>query len=370
MPQSAPLHVFYLIRTLAALALMLAAVVALSPTSKPARFGADDRTRLDHRSAVLAKTIGTLTAADNGSFCTAFCVAPDRIATASHCLFGTAATPGPRLRALRFKLGASSFMDRGAAIAGRGSANQSQRIISGTRRLAVTPPIGAAGDWAVAQLERPLCKANALPITTKSRAVIVQAAKRGEIYQVAVHADLPGGDLHRDGPCAVEDQQSNAGFATNSLNFLEPGAIFFHTCDTGGGSSGSPLLIDTNDGPEVVALNVGTYVRAGSVPTARTKPAALQHDGLPIANTAIAVPNLAVAITELSQESAVLTRAGIRRVHLLLRERGLYHGEISSRVSDDLIAAIKQFEELQGVPARGRLTQKLMTDLQKWQPKQ
>ncbi len=91
-------------------------------------FGTDERTtpRPVH-DAALREKIGTLTSTDNGSFCTAFCVAPDMIATASHCLFGTAATPGPKLRALRFKLAESTLFDAGTAIAGRAIANKASR---------------------------------------------------------------------------------------------------------------------------------------------------------------------------------------------------------------------------------------------------
>ena len=350
---------------IAALLLSLVAIFVFSGSADAAVFGTDERTRLDTHDAALEQKIGTLTATDNGSFCTAFCVAPDMIATASHCLFGTAATPGPKLRALRFKLAESTLFDAGTAIAGRASANQSQHVIAGTRRLAGSPPIGAAEDWAVGQLDQPGCKAGGLAMTTKSSAEIMQAAARGEIYQVAVHADLSDAKLHRGGPCVLDNQLHTISQSAISRDFLAPDSILFHTCDTGGGSSGSPLLINTPVGPEVVALNVGTYVRARSVPTARTSSPDAER-GVPIANTAIAIPEIATAIAELTDRQPLTSRAAIRRVQQLLSTAGLYRGVISGSVSTALITAVKQFEEQQGAPVSGSLDQHLVTDLERW----
>jgi hypothetical protein len=243
----------------------------------------------------LAAMLAVPAASFAGAYCTAFCVAPDVIATASHCLFGTAVTPAPRLASLSFKTAAGTASTP-LATATRG--RQSKAVLSGTTRLSVAPPIGAGQDWAVARLAAPVCASGGLALSDQAPAQIRAAADRGAIYQIAVHADLPDSALRRGGPCDAPASFVSADAATIARDFAAPGAILFHTCDTGGGSSGSPLLIDTPSGPEVIAINVGTYVLSRTVPTAQASGA--QPVSEPIANTAIWISAIAGAVRELS----------------------------------------------------------------------
>jgi hypothetical protein len=281
----------------AASCLTVAALVAMSLPSGAAVFGNDDRQLLTKDGASLEDKIGTLVSSETGAYCTAFCVAPDMIATASHCLFGTAATKAPKLKNLFFKLASAPAAANGTPIAGRTTGSQSQNVMSGTTRLSVAPPIGAAQDWAVAKLEAPVCKSGGLALSEKPASEIRAAAALGEIYQVAVHADLPDTNLRRGGPCAVSESFPNADAATIARDFANPDAILFHTCDTAGGSSGSPLLIDTPNGPEVAGINVGTYVLSRNVTTSQDQQR--QSKSEPIANTAIWIAAIAGAVAEL-----------------------------------------------------------------------
>lgn len=279
--------------------LAIAALAAFSSPSGAAVFGNDDRQVLTKDDAGLEDKIGTLVSSETGAYCTAFCVAPDMIATASHCLFGTAATKAPKLKNLLFKLAAAPQADSGTPIAGRTTRSQSQNVMSGTTRLSVAPPIGAAQDWAVAKLESPACTSGGLTLSPRAESEIRAAAARGEIYQIAVHADLPDTDLRRGGPCDVSESFANADAATIARDFTNPDAILFHTCDTAGGSSGSPLLIDTPNGPEVAGINVGTYVLSRNVTTSQDQQR--QSKSEPIANTAIWIAAIAGAVAEMRE---------------------------------------------------------------------
>jgi V8-like Glu-specific endopeptidase len=291
-----PFEAFRIVRLALVAAAVIAALVTYSDASSAAVFGHDDRRPLSRADAALTEKIGTLVQSETGAYCTAFCVAPDVIVTASHCLFGTAATAAPKLKTLMFKLASASASSPATAIAGRATATQSKSVISGTTRLAVSPPIGAARDWAVVKLAAPACTSGALKISTKPEADIRDAATRGEIYQIAVHADLPGGQLHRGAPCAVSTSFPSADDATIARDFANPDSILFHDCDTGGGSSGSPLLIDTPGGPEVAGINVGTYVLSRNVTTAEdNQPTSISE---PIANTAVWIAAIAEAVAE------------------------------------------------------------------------
>jgi V8-like Glu-specific endopeptidase len=276
---------------------LMVTMAAFSIPARAAVFGSDDRKLLTTVDAALEDKIGTLVSSETGAYCTAFCVAPDMVATASHCLFGTAATKAPKLKTLFFKLASAPDAANGTPIAGRATGSQSQNVMSGTTHLSVAPPIGAAQDWAVAKLETPACKSGGLALSQRPESEIRATAERGEIYQVAVHADLPDTNLRRGGPCAVSQSFPNADAATIARDFANPDAILFHTCDTAGGSSGSPLLIDTPNGPEVAGINVGTYVLSRNVTTSQDQQR--QSKSEPIANTAIWIAAIAGAVKEL-----------------------------------------------------------------------
>jgi V8-like Glu-specific endopeptidase len=299
MRHTPPFRAFQIVRLALAAGCAIAALVTFSSASPAAVFGSDNRRPVTKSEAAVARKIGTLTSSETGAYCTAFCVAPDVIATASHCLFGTAATSSPKLSSLTFKLTSAPIGSAGTPIAGRANNNQSRNIISGTTHLAVMPPIGAAQDWAVVKLEKPACTSGALKISNKPEIEIRDAAARGEVYQIAVHADMPDKNLRRGGPCAVSTSFPGADDATIARDFTNPNAILFHDCDTGGGSSGSPLLINTPSGPEVAGINVGTYVLSRAVTTAEdNQPASISE---PIANTAIWIAAIAGAVAELER---------------------------------------------------------------------
>lgn len=300
-----PLQAFERLRLAALAVLALAAVMCFSEPSRAAVFGRDDRRVLTAADDALQDKIGTLVSSQNGAFCTAFCLAPDVIATASHCLFGTAATSRPNIKDFRFttaRSGPLSPVNAGTPLAARRSAALSQTVISGTTRLSVAPPIGAYQDWAVARLESPVCQAGGLPLSPRTPGELIQSSMAGALYQVAVHADLVSSKLHRGAPCAVNSAFPDADAATIARDFANPDAIVFHTCDTGGGSSGSPLLIDGPHGPEVVAINVGTYVLSKAVTTSNTAAdqSKASPSSEPIANTAIAIEAIKNALTELN----------------------------------------------------------------------
>ena len=272
-------------------------------------FGTDDRRAVPSEKANLADSIGTLVSTGSGALCTAFCVAPNVIATASHCIYGTSAAPRPDIAMLSFRLPANS--STASFIAGRASSSQSQHVIAGTTSLSVTPPIGANRDWAIVRLEKPVCAAGGLALSTRSRDEVLAAADRGEIYQIAAHRDLKDDSLKFGGPCPLHTAFPDAGPDVLARDFANAGAILLHTCDTGGGSSGSPLLIDGINGPEVVGINVGTYVFSRSIVAAGSADAPPPSQA--IANTAVATPEFSGAVEEQMARSAGGYQISVRR---------------------------------------------------------
>jgi Trypsin-like peptidase domain len=307
---TAPLKAFKIARTLVFTMLAMAAVMVFSSTGHAATFGNDDRAPLTEIDQSFQDTVGTLASSQNGAFCTAFCVAPDVIATASHCLFGTTATPGPKLSSLRFKTARMVARDPkhpGAGLAAPSSSNgkTAATLFAGTTQLRIAPPIGASQDWAVARLDAAVCSNGTLKLSDDTPDAIARDAEAGRIYQIASHADLPDSKLHRADACPFPSTFANASPSTIATDFAKRQDVMFHTCDTGGGSSGSPMLRDTPNGPEVVGINVGTYIVSRSVTTAKSSPGQDQDTLVsePIANTAITVGPMKRALDTLNNRA-------------------------------------------------------------------
>ena len=259
-------------------------------------FGTDERQSIPERLTDLTQKIGTLSL-DGSTICSAFCVAPDIIATASHCLFGTAGTQKSKLTKFAFTIGTAALR-QSSRIAGASEAEVHENVRSGTESLGLTPPIEAANDWAVARLARPICRAGGLALSDKSRDEIEQASEAGQVFQAAMHRDLASTNIVFGGPCAITEAFPDASAGMIARDFSDPASIILHDCDTGPGSSGSPMLIDAPGGPEVIGINVGTYVLSRVLnKTANNESGAHSK---PIANTALETERFRAAVEELA----------------------------------------------------------------------
>lgn len=320
-------------------------------------FEADQRTVLDGNKLKLSAYIGTLSTGNGGPVCSAVCLGPDMIATASHCLYGTSAAKGPALGDITFATSAEP--QQRANIAGGETAMQSQNIISGTTRLNVQPPIDAVNDWAIVRLAAPVCRSGGLALHEATAAEREGMSVEQPLYQVAMHRDLPDTDLRYDGPCALKRDFPQAGADLISRDFTRPDAILFHHCDTGPGSSGSPMLVDGDNGPEIAAINIGTYVISRSVVEARAGDAA--DKSTPIANTAIATRQFAAAVADLGARDLLSTPAEVLRLELRLKALGHLRGPAEGRLTPGLRSAIESFEVQMGRAPAGLASRAILT---------
>lgn len=320
-------------------------------------FGDDDRTALPPRYRNLRNVIGLLFNRTARTVCTAFCVAPDVIATAAHCLYATQGKAAPFIGGFQFSLYATE--DRApTALAGASTASVHQHVIAGSTMLSTHPPIDATSDWAVIRLARPACRHGHLPINPLSPEAVTAASHGGRVYQVAYHRDVPGWPLLYSRPCIVERDYPAARWGATSREFSRADDLLLHVCDTGGASSGSPLLVDGPAGPEVVGINVGTYVlsrlaiRDGSV-VRRLQPQS-------IANTAVSARAFAWAVEPLRVASVLSTGQPLRVAQAALRSRGHYDGPLDGRFGPGLRQAIRAYELAEGLPVTGLPTTRLL----------
>jgi protease YdgD len=358
---------------LAALALMPPGMADAAPGSGPqaaprvadlihpvAVFGTDDRRPLPATHRALEASIGLLYEQRSHSVCTAFCVDDAIVATAGHCLYRTSGESAPTPAGFTFRLPGKSAKTA-TRIAGASAGAAPQNITSGSMRLSVQPPIDAAHDWALVRLSAPVCKGARLPVSRRDPNELVKLSAAQRIYQVAFHRDFGNWQLAFASPCAVRRTFANADWTAISHDFSDPTDVILHTCDTGGASSGSPLLIDGPSGPEVVGINVGTYVQSKVL--LQNGEVIHRYQSDPVANTGVAAAAFLPRLDVFTRAEIVSSRAQVRELQELLAERGFYKGARDGSFGPVLRTAIEKFEQSEGRPETGLATTALLQRL-------
>jgi Trypsin-like peptidase domain/Putative peptidoglycan binding domain len=321
-------------------------------------FGRDARRPVPQSLAPVAAKIGVLHDPRSHSVCTTFCVAPDIVATAAHCLYRTGDEPAVHLSDVTVRLHGGRVTSRIAGADKRGTA---PNVLAGSTRLNVQPPIDAPRDWALVRLAQPLCKGRSLPLSRRSVEDVMRLARAGRVYNIAYHRDLPKWQPMLARPCRVRRSFTEAAWSTIGKDFSDPDQLLLHTCDTGAGSSGSPLLVDGPHGPEVVGINVGTYVQSKVIMLNGKVVHRFKSDD--VANTGVNSLAFSAALDAFISADMLASRRDIRRLQEALAARALYEGPRDGRFGPALTTAIEIFERASGMPVTGLATRTLLATL-------
>lgn len=324
-------------------------------------FGEDNRKGMPKRLGGLRGSIGVIYNERSRTVCSAFCVADDIIATASHCVFRTKGeTPPPTERFYFARPGTASGSVR---FAGTPSRTAAQHIVAGAVGINTKPPIDASRDWALVKLQRPACRGKSLPVAPMTPDDIEKEAHAGRLFQAAFHRDFGRWTMAYSQPCfgGRRGEANVAGPVVNERDFNDPLNLVLHTCDTGGASSGSPLLIETPEGPKVVAINVGTFVQSRvmieeGVVVKRAPPS-------PVANTAVTSVAFAARIEALRLAAVLTSASDLRTLQQMLIAAGVLDGAPTGRFNTDTRTAIGQYEAASGLPVLGLPTRALLERL-------
>lgn len=332
---------------------------ATRPLVPVAVFGRDERRPLQQSRRDLHDALGLLYDEHSRLVCTAFCVARDVVATAAHCVHGTGDKPAPRLSSLTFR---HTFTEKRAVarVAGASSGNAAQHVMSGSMRLSVRPPIDATSDWALVRLDRPVCS-QTLALATFDPAAIMELAGAGRVYQVAFHRDFADWRLAIGAPCSISSSYDGADRQTIERDFDDAEHLVLHGCDTGGASSGSPLLVDGPRGAEVVALNVGTYVLSKVLMNDGEIVKRFRSDT--IANTALSAAILRRALGAFQRAEILTERRDIAEVQRQLTRRGYHDGASDGVYGPQTRTAIERVEAAWRLFPTGLATRGLLTRL-------
>ena len=332
-----------------------------SQIQRVAVFGLDDRVRLPEGYRGLQKSIGVLYNSRSRTMCTAFCVAENIVATAAHCVYRTAGERAPSPDGFVFTRPGSGNRDR-ARIAGSGQKSSAQNVLAGTAELSVRPPIDAARDWALVKLSEPACQGRTLPVRTLTSEEIIRQAAAKRLFQVGFHRDFMAWQPVYSMPCEAGRSFGASDWQSVVRDFAHPGHLILHTCDTGGASSGSPLMIDTPAGPEVVAINVGTYMQARVM----IEDGEVVHRSKadPVANTAVGAEAFAGKLEAFRQAVILQSGAAMRSLQVELKSRGLYRGPPDGVYGAVLRKAILEYERSVGMIETGLPTAALLRRLE------
>jgi hypothetical protein len=247
-------------------------------------------------------------------------------------------------------------------IAGFASKSISQNIISGNMQIRVRPPIDAASDWALIRLAMPGCKSS-LAIKAMTNEEIAQAALANQVFQLSYHRDYTNWEMAYSKPCEAAQWFGDVSPGMIARDFTNPLSLILHRCDTGGASSGSPLLVAGPGGPFVIGINVGTYVLSRTLMRDSGSAQRLRQDV--IANTAVNAAAFQPLIAALREANILQGPAAIRRLQQLLGDLHHYAGPVDGAYGTLLRSAIQDFELTQGLPVTGLASHELLTLLEK-----
>ncbi|MDX2157537.1 MAG: peptidoglycan-binding protein [Hyphomicrobiaceae bacterium] len=333
-----------------------AAPVLVTPI---AVFGTDDRVAPPARYGHVAEHIGLFFSNPARTVCTAFCVAPNIVATAAHCLAQPGGKPA-RIADFMFARGYDRVREF-ARVEGHAANAANQSVMSGDFQHRVKPPIDAANDWALVRLSRNACPGNGLAILPMPADQIMNAAKAGKVFQLSYHRDWTQWRLAYSTPCHVGRDFQAAGWSSIAPDFLSADQMILHHCDTGGASSGSPMLVETKAGVAVVGINVGTYVQS-KILSDRGQ-VTLRERAETVANTAVNAAVFAEHVDRLRSATILGSSQQIRSLQERLAARSLYNHRIDGSYGPGLRAAIEGFERENRLPVTGLATADLLKRL-------
>jgi Putative peptidoglycan binding domain/Trypsin-like peptidase domain len=342
-------------------AAMAVAATSVSTNVSAAVFGSDDRVEVPARLDVVGRSVGMLFNNEARTVCSAFCVGDNTIATAAHCLFKTAGETPPRVADFWFGRLNGSNSREFARIAGVTTASTPQHVMAGSTQLSVRPPIDATRDWALVRLSRPLCRGAALPIKVLAPDDLVRQADDKKLFQVAYHRDFANWRLAYSKPCEAGRSFNGATRSTIAKDFTEVDQLILHKCDTGGASSGSPLLLETASGPVVVGINVGTYVQSRVM--MREGEVLHRFKSETVANTGVSAAAFRDRIAEFEHAQILTNGQGIRLLQDQLQALQLYDGAVDGSYGPQLRAAISHYEQMSKLPVTGIATTSLVRRL-------
>ena len=301
--------------------------------------------------------VGLLVNRSNNAHCTAFCVGKDLIASNAHCLeWHPKRKQRNDLSYMVFHILADGDVLGQSRLKWNNVGNPDQPRLS-----LLTEGIEGTGrwkfaykDWAVARLEHDICEPVVLKFARPKLLKNTRLLRRSPIFMIGFHGDLLKKHKRRSYvECKFQGFSRRAGRR-----------VAQHSCYGKQGSSGSPILIHTAEGPRVVAINVGT--RRGRkyrrLPNGRTKTISRWTTFAAVIPT-----RLVERLERFSGSHYVNDEMSLVEFQKRLKQAGYFRGRTSKGYISKTRKAIFRMERAKKLTPLGIPTQELLVELNQLQ---
>ena len=348
------------------------------PIHKTAIIGKDQRQKLPSSYFPQAKGIGILGQPGKRSWsCTAFCVAPNIIATNAHCIVKNQ-TVGRRLDLSRtiFMLPALKNHQTKTYIRPRFSHPQyvdpktpALSVYSGQFRKTNSVRTQSQ-DWAFTKLKNKACQGRTFEFVDLSVKQLQKAAQQKRLIMIGFHGDNKMKEHLISTDCKVRSPQNRTYFLKAQRRQMAKQALLLpHTCDSFKGSSGSPILLKTKEGLKVVGINLGS-IRYERYQIRKNRYTGKVISRKKLRNTR--ETNMAVrpraflkGLERYKHETLLHSPSQLGLLQTLLKELRLYKGKIDNKWGPASKRALTRYEHQHDLIPLGLPTKELLTHI--WQ---
>lgn len=225
-------------------------------------------------------------------------------------------------------------------------------------------------DWAFAKLTHQACWKRVLQFAEKSIVELKKAAQQKRVFMIGFHGDKIKKGRLLSPNCEVRSYDNRKYFQSSHRHFLKRSQVLLpHTCDAFKGASGSPIVLSTKKGPRVVAINLGhiSLARYQVRRNLRTGEIVGRRKFQYRRDTNMAVmPNAFLdGLVRFERESILRNLNEFIEVQNLLKEIGFYKGRVDGVLGRGTRAAIEAYERKNKLVQLGLPTQELLSRLRK-----
>lgn len=333
-------------------------VKAKFPVQNVNVLGKDTRTGIPFKYRSLRGGMGLLHKPNSKFSCSAFCVAPDVIATAAHCvLSGKKGKKRPEVSKIYFypyKPRRGRFGRRSIAIGQNDLVPRNMFSDAPFYRKFRTSIKNFKYDWALLKLRSRTCDGHSLVVKSAYRSTLHKASKTGRIFQIAFHGDKGKMRLlYYSGVCRLRIRSG----------YSRAPKVLKHDCDTANGSSGSPIFMQTSAGPVVIGINTGSITTRKVL--RRNGRIVKRFKKKSVINTAVNARVFKDKIDKLAEVTIYFGTVKLVQLQKLLKKKKFYNSKVDGIYGPGTRAAIMAYQRLSGMPVSGFPSVRLLSALSK-----
>jgi V8-like Glu-specific endopeptidase len=341
-------------------------------SSEAAVLGKDDRKSLPEQYQAIAAGIGVIgQPGAKGWRCTAFCVAPNIVATNAHCIVRNptvgkrlnlaktifilpALTKSPLNHKYKPRISYPEYVHKKMPGLSIYSGNYAEAKYLNSQKQ----------DWAFTKLIHSVCRGRTLSFTNKTIKEVQKAAKKNNLFMIGYHGDKDMSERLYSDKCRIRSRNNRTFFLKKQRRQMTRDAVLLpHTCDAFKGSSGSPIILKNKDSYKVVGINLGSLkYEHFRIKRNRYTGKIISRKKLKTGretNIAIQPKIFTDGLKRFEKETLLTNLIQFKKVQTGLKALGLYKGKIDGRFGRRTKKAIFAFETKMGLAPMGLPTQEL-----------